>query len=217
MREIILGIAALSGLGTAGYMTGTFGSGEYYEIAPHEVSSTLADMRIPLEFSERSAGVQVHTVSSSAQKVHWEMVFDGSAVADVFANLSPSGSGTRVTIDFAMRESGTAKLDQQFPMGAEFFHDMAELAMTEQVDATLDGRPFDKDKFAGALVGYAAANTGKIVKFQQNMQDQALSNMKEFEAQSASASDSGFDETAEFASSSEPDSSGENSGDGWAE
>ncbi|ANY18902.1 hypothetical protein A6F68_00367 [Tsuneonella dongtanensis] len=214
MREIVIGLAALTGLGTAGYMTGSFGSGEYYEISPAQVSSDLAGMQIPAEFSEKSAGVRIEAISADNEQVHWELSMDGGPVADVYAHLDPSGSGTRVSIDFAMRDGeGTERLDRMLPMGSEFFADMAELALTEQIDATLDRRPFDKDKFAGALVGYAAANPGKIVKFQQNVQDQALSNMQEFEG--SSDADSGFDESADYAASSESTDSGGDGGDDW--
>lgn len=197
-------------------MTGTFGSGEYYEIAPAEVSSDLAAMRIPADFSERSGGVAIEALSADTKQVHWALSMDGNPVADVYANLSPTGDGTRVSIDFAMREGGGAeRLEKILPMGTEFFADMAELALTEQIDATLDRRPFDKDKFAGALVGYAAANPGEIVKFQQNVQKEAMSNMKEFD-QSA-GSDSGFDDSADYAADTEAAEPGDSGGDDWGE
>lgn len=171
MREIVIGVAAVSGLGTAGYVSGAFEGGEYYEMAPADVSAKLAGMTLPEEMQDTTGFLSMRTAAAGPQQVKWDIVSGGYSIAEIDAFLEPSGSGTRVSVEFAMLDGPEKEqIAKVMPLDDEFMGDVIEMALTEQIDATLEDRPFDQRKLALMMTGYVAANPGKIANFQQSVQ-----------------------------------------------
>lgn len=174
MRMMLLaGAASLAGGGA--YYGGAFHSGEYYEMAPAEVSEKLQYMQLPEEFTHalgESGMLQFRTLSATSEAVEWDLLLNGHGVAEITAELSPSGSGTRVAIDFEVLESALAQdLAAGTPIDNEFVGEVVEMGFAEQIDSHLDGRPFNKDKLAFALAMHVAANPGKVQAYAKEMQE----------------------------------------------
>lgn len=214
MREIIIGVAALSGLGTTGYMTGAFDSGEYYEMAPAEVSAKLSRMTMPAGMKDAAGSITLRTSAKGPSQVKWDILANGYSIAEIDAFLKPSGSGTRVNVEFAMLDGPEAEqIASVVPMDDEFLGDVIEMALTEQIDATLDGRPFDDKKLAAKMVGYVAANPGAVAKFQQSVQSNMESQLADIES---GGSEGGFhDYPAEDTGA--PGETSEDGGSDWGE
>jgi hypothetical protein len=193
---LIAGAASLAGGGA--YASGAIGSGEYYAMAPAQVSARLADMPLPDKLTEADpeGQLQLITIHATEQKVNWQLLLAGNKLADVDADLVPTWSGgTRVSIDFRPRPEG--ELNQQLasalPLDDDFLDSVIEMSIGEQADAYLENRPFDENKLKFAVAGYAATHPDKLKAFSQRVQKMAAEPPSPDTWRDAAASESGPD------------------------
>jgi hypothetical protein len=151
-------------LGGGAYVGGAFDRGEYYPIAPASVESRLAG----LSFGEegRDADARLVLRSRGPAVVRWDLMIDGKRVADVRAHMEPEAPGTRVDIEFAFTSSAEMKGLDTDP----FLKDIAEIAMEEKVDSTLDERPFDETRLAAKMMSAVASDPKAFAAFQKKLE-----------------------------------------------
>ncbi len=188
MRTMMLAGAA-SLVGGGAFIGGAFETGEYYEMAPAEVSEKLQYMQLPEEFSRAlgdSGMIQFRTLSATSEAVEWDLLLNGHGVAEITAELSPSGSGTRLSIDFEVLEGALAQdLSAGTPIDNDFVGEVIEMGFAEQIDSHLDGRPFNSDKLAFAVAMHVAANPDKVqgyVKEMDQLAQPGAEDLERFEA-----------------------------------
>jgi hypothetical protein len=172
MRMMMLAAGAASLAGGGAYMGGAFERGEYYELAPAEVSEKLDHMQLPPEFEQALGNglLQFRNIEATSEQVRWDLLFNGHGLAEITAELSPSGSGTYVSIAYQVAESSLATdLARDTPLDHEVIGDMVEIGFAEQVDSYLEDRPFNQDKVAGAMAWYVMANPTKMQAFVEEM------------------------------------------------
>lgn len=214
MREIIIGLAAVSGLGTAGYMSGAFEGGEYYEMAPADVSAKLSRLTLPDGMEDATGNVVLRTAAAGPSQVKWDIVANGYSIAEIDAFLKPSGSGTRVTVAFAMLDGPERdQLATLVPMDDAFLGELIEMALTEQIDATLEGRPFDQKKLAMKMTGYIAANPAAVANFQNSVQSNIEGQLDDIDIDSGD--DAGLDDGGPFEEPAYDSGSFDEGGDDW--
>jgi hypothetical protein len=175
MRAMLLAAAA-SVVGGGAYFGGAFEGGEYYEMAPAEVSEKLRYMQIPPELAQATDTglLQFRTLSATSEAVEWDLLFNGYGIAEITANLTPSGDGTKVAIDFEVVDGALARdISGSTPLDDEFVGDIIEMGFAEQVDSYLEGRPFDEEKLGFAVAMKIAANPEKVRSLSAEMDHMA--------------------------------------------
>lgn len=172
--KMMLGALAVAGVGAGAYSTGAFEQGEYYEMAPQDVAAKLRSMQLPEKFAQLEGGngdVRFRSLGATPEMARWDFTFRGEHLADITANLSPSGSGTNVAVSFEFAESPLARdMRQLAPIDNELIGQMVEIGVAEQIDATLDGRPFDERRMVAALTAYMIQQPNAMAGYAKDMQ-----------------------------------------------
>lgn len=172
--KMMLGALAVAGVGAGIYSTGAFEQSQYYDMAPQDVIAKLRNMQLPAQFAELETGagdVQFRWLGATPEAARWDITWRGEHLADVTANLSPSGSGTNVSVSFEFADSPvTDDVRKLAPIDNEFMGEMVEIGIGEQIDSTLDGRPFDEERMAAAMAVYIMNNPQQAADFAQDMQ-----------------------------------------------
>ena len=153
MRGALLGGSALV-LGGGAYVGGAFEQGEYYAMAPAAVEARLAGVQFGAELGPAEADkVKLVLRSRGPSLLRWDLMVEGERIASVRANIAPDGAGTRVLTDFAFAKGDALVGLESDPL----LNEVAEIAMAEKIDSTLDGRAFDRDR-VGAKMALAVAS-----------------------------------------------------------
>lgn len=210
--KMMLGALAVAGVGAGAYSTGAFEQGEYYDMAPQDVTAKLRNMQLPTKFAELETGagdVRFRWLGATPEMARWDITLRGEHLADVTASLSPSGSGTNVTVSFEFADSPLANDARKLaPIDNEFIGEMVEIGIGEQIDSTLDGRPFDENRMAAAMAAYIMNNPQKTAAYAQDMQAMTERNID--------PEDLGID-YSHYAESIEQRDSGSSDGSQWGE
>ena len=136
--------------------------GTVYERPLEEVHTMLADIdELPPVFGSNEP--DHHMDSSDPNAVAWILTKDDSEIMRFTAELAPEGQAkTRVTVTAtAPTESPYGNMAQRLADHKEI-GDLYVTAMTEQIAARLEGRPFDITKTYGAMFNATRANIGAI-------------------------------------------------------
>ncbi len=171
MRGMLLaGSATL--LGGGAYVSGAFEQGEYYPMETSAVEARLAG----LNFGDEATGAQARLVlrSRGPAVVRWDLMMDGERVADVRAHLAPEAPGTRVRVAFAFMKGDALMGLEEDP----FLNQIAEIAMTEKVDSTLDGRAFNEGLMQAKMAAAIAANPQGLANMQTTLHQNASEEMR---------------------------------------
>lgn len=162
-------------LGGGAYVGGAFDRGEFYPMAPAAVEARLASVQFGDELGRNEAErVKLVLRSSGPAVVRWDLMADGDRIADVRAHLAPDETGTRVRVDFAFTKGDALMGLEKDP----FLNEIAEIAMAEKVDSTLDGRPFNATMVKAKMAAAAAANPQAVANLQQKAQATASDRMR---------------------------------------
>lgn len=163
MRGLLL-VGGASLIGGGAYVGGAFETGEYYALEPSTVESRLAS----LSFGEegRDADARLVLRSRGPAVVRWDLMIDGQRIADVRAHMEPAAPGTRVNVEFAFTSNSEMMGLDKDP----FLNDIAEIAMEEKVDSTLDGRPFDEDRLKAKMMAAVAADPKAFAAFRKKLE-----------------------------------------------
>ncbi len=191
-------------LGGGAYASGAFDRGEYYAMDPAAVEARLASLHFGEELGRNEADrVKLVLRSSGSAVVRWDLMLEGERVADVRAHLAPEDAGTRVKVEFAFTKGDALMGLEEDP----FLNEIAEIAMEEKVDSTLDGRAFNTTLVQAKMAAAVAANPQAVANLQKKAQQTASDRMKdadEADYYSDSSGDTGSGKPAEPTVSTRP-------------
>ncbi len=175
MRGMIMGCCAMC-FGGGAFVYGWGNSGIDYDGAVTEVRSQLVAMPMPEELRdsmEEGRGA-VRTVATSPNEVAWHFEIEGHEVGQVAAKLTPVDSDTtNVTVEWdpgdALPKGSNARAVAMQPLVEQ----VAETFVAEQIDATLEGRPFNKKVVAMQVAAYAASHPREMKQYMAKVQAMA--------------------------------------------
>lgn len=172
MREILLGTAATAIAGSGIYYT--MERGEIYNKPVGEVVFMLENMEIPEELRttfESLPGADISVVRKGNESVTWTFAVEGLDLAIFTAHLKEKGPNqTLVSIEFVMPDHEIAEVAKKTPYGTPLVKALAEIAMAEQVDATIEKRKFNEKKVSNAVMLYVATHPAEVAAFGASMQ-----------------------------------------------
>ncbi len=162
-------------LGGGAYLGGAFDRGEYYPMAPTAVEARLAGLQFGPEVGDFEGQEDIRLVlrSRGPALLRWDVMAGRTRMAEVRANLAPESPGTRVHVEFQFT-------DGEALMGLEedpFINEMAEIAMVEKIDSTLDRRPFNKRMMQARMAAAVAANPQSVTAMQKSLQENVADDM----------------------------------------
>ena len=167
MRGALLGGSALV-LGGGAYVGGAFEQGEYYAMAPAAVEARLAGVQFGAELGPAEADkVKLVLRSRGPSLLRWDLMVDGERIASVRANIAPDGTGTRVLTDFAFAKGDALMGLESDPL----LNEVAEIAMAEKIDSTLDGRAFDRDRVGAKMALAVASDPAAAQRLKDRMEE----------------------------------------------
>jgi hypothetical protein len=173
MREIFMGVGALTSLGGGAYFSGALDGGEVYNMSAEQVASELEHMVLPqdLESSMDSmSGTSVQVSRNGLKSVTWTFSFSGVDIAEFTAELTNEGpSKTRVNVNFEIPESGAGEFTKETPAATLLIKAVAEIAMAEQLDATLEKRKYDSKRVGNTIAAYAMTHPAEVMAFGNSM------------------------------------------------
>ena len=170
MKTMALGTAAAVMVGGL-YAGGAFGGGEVYDRPVADVYATLAYMPMPKQFKETFSqvpGSEIRVDRVEGQSVTWRFTQNGHELGRFRADLAPSGAGTRVTVGFQPGDA-IPEGDLREVAALPLIESVAEIAIAEQVDATLESRPFDEERMARAIAVYVATHQDEVKQYATKM------------------------------------------------
>lgn len=174
MREIMMGLAATGMVGGGVWYSGALGGGEFYPVAPSDVAHELAIMDLPDEVGQALDGndlVRLRTTRKGNEEVRWDVLLNNVPIAHFVAELEAAEGGTNVTVDFELADSDLAKAaGKETPLSTELVQTLTEIALAEQVDATLEKREFDRERVANAAATWIATHPGATMAYGMKMQ-----------------------------------------------
>lgn len=177
MRGALLGGSALV-LGGGAYVGGAFEQGEYYAMAPAAVESRLASVQFGEELGPAEADkIRLVLRSRGPSLLRWDLMVEGEKVASVRANLSPDGAGTRVLTDFAFTKGDALMGLETDPL----LNEVAEIAMTEKLDSTLDGRAFNRERVGAKLALVIASDPAAVERLKDKMDESSERRLQRLE------------------------------------
>jgi hypothetical protein len=173
MREIIMGAGALASVGGGAYFSGALDGGEVYNMSAEQVASQLEHMVLPqdLESSMDSMeGTSVHVSRNGTKSVTWTFSLSGLDIAEFKAELTNEGPNkTRVNVNFEIPENGAGEFAKDTPAATLLIKAVAEIAMAEQLDATLEKRKYDSKRVGNTIAAYALTHPAEILAFSGSM------------------------------------------------
>ncbi len=174
MREMIMGAAAITAAGGAYY---TYEPGEVYNMPVEQVATTLETLAIPEELNQfmgEVSGADVSISRKGVEKVTWTFSLNGLKLGEFHANLfAKDANTTRVTVGFELPEDGIGKHTAETPLQSNLVKNLAELALTEQVDSVLEKRDYNSREVASNITTYLITHGGEVVAFGKEMQSYA--------------------------------------------
>ena len=174
MREIMMGLAATGMVGGGVWYSGALNGGEFYPIAPTEVAHQLALMPMPSDVEaalDADDMIRLRTTRKGNEEVRWDVLLNGVPIAKFTAELEAAEGGTNVTVDFELSDSSLGQAaGKETPLSTELVQTLAEIALAEQVDATLEKRPFDTERVANGAATWIAMNPGATMAYGMKMQ-----------------------------------------------
>jgi hypothetical protein len=150
------------------YAGGALSRGEVYDLPLDDARARLIEMPVPRDALLGAAGseVPVMRVRAAAESVSWRL---GSAedAPVITARLKSEGAAkTRVVVDYApvRSQSFVGRL-----MSTSFMRSFVRTSFEEQVDAELEGRPFDRQGALRAFAREAAENPDQVRELGQTV------------------------------------------------
>lgn len=165
MRMMMLGGAALL-LGGGAYLAGAFDGGEYYPMAPDAVEARLAGLQFGPELgSTGSGGINLVLRSRGPSMLLWDLTMGGKKAGEVRANLAPENTGTRVVVGFQFTDGESLMGLEEDPL----LNDVAEIAMAEKVDSTLEGRAFNAELVQAKMAAVIVSNPQSVASMHETL------------------------------------------------
>ena len=174
MRAMLMGCCALCAGGSGVYMYNNSNSGIDYSGSPTQIHARLAAMPMPDELGdavEADGSGSVVTDAASAGAVRWRFYVEGLEIGNVTAALRPVDSDTtNVQVEWdpgdgLPKGSGARAIAMQ-----PLVEQVAETFMAEQIDATLEGHPFNKRAVGLQLAAYVASHPKEMKQYMAKVQ-----------------------------------------------
>jgi hypothetical protein len=174
MRGMIMGCCAVCAGGA--FMYGG-NSGIDYDGPVQAVHAELAAMRLPEEFAEsvNSDGRgSVRVNAGDPQEVSWHFNIDGQELGKVTAVLTAKDADTtNVQVEWDPGEDLPKGSSARAVAMQPLVEQVSETFMAEQIDATLEDRPFDKRAVGLQLAGYVASHPREMKQYMAKVQSLA--------------------------------------------
>lgn len=174
MRGLMLAGGATL-LGGGAYIGGAFDQSEYYSMAPADVEARLAGLQLG---DESGSNFRLVLRSRGPALVRWDLMDGSTRMADVRASLAPDDTGTRVAVNFEFKEGEALMGLEEDP----FLNEVAEIAMIEKIDSTLEGRAFNVDIVHARMAASIAANPQAVANMQHSIQQNVAKELREIDA-----------------------------------
>ena len=186
MRGIIMGCCAVCAGGA--YMYGG-NRGIDYDGSVQSVHAELASMSLPQEFADSvndDGRGSIRVDSRDPHQISWHFQIDGQELGKVTAALTPKGSNTtNVAVEWDpgddLPKGSTARAVAMQPLVEE----VSETFMAEQIDSTLEDRPFDKRAVGLQLASYVASHPREMKQYMakvQSLAEEAKNNKSDWES-----------------------------------
>lgn len=164
---------AVVALGTAIYVVAPYENGKVYPLAEEIVYERLADMPLPPEIDKitQQPGVDLAIDQTAGEGVRWSLRQNGTMVLQMIARITPeSAASTRVKVDFEIGDieaiernrPGSAATEIKALESDPIIQGMVRIALQEQMSATLEARPYDKQKVQREAMIFAASNPAAV-------------------------------------------------------
>jgi len=164
---MIGGAAAMLGGGL--YVHSDLSGGELYPLPADQVYERLASAGLPPELQSAIDGADGGDVAvdrDPGKAITWRLATNGFPLARFTATLEPAGpTRTRVWVKFQIDPDGALAQQSDSLLQGRFIAKLAETGMVEQIDATLEDRPYDARHVGSSIANYVAANPGDVRDF----------------------------------------------------
>jgi hypothetical protein len=150
------------------YAGGALTSGQVYDVPITQAYSELAAMPLPPMLAQVTGGSNAATVDvrRTPDSIGWHFHLRGQEMSVFTAKLSPEGPGrTRVRVSYEPGNALSPELGQL--TSTRLMRDLAEITMSEQVDAHLEHRPFDQSEAMHAMAVHLTDNPEIVQEYGQ--------------------------------------------------
>lgn len=174
---MMAGAATVAGGGA--WLGGAFDRGEYYPMAPTAVEARLAGLQLGTEAGDFNGESNIRLVlrSRGPALLRWDIMAGRDQIAAVRANLAPENAGTRVYVEFQFTDGDAMVGLDEDPL----VNEMAQIAMSEKIDSTLEGRAFDAEMVQARMAAAVASNPQGLVTMQKTLQDNVANELESIE------------------------------------
>ena len=171
MRGLIIGCCVMCAGG--GLYVGVGNRGIDYDGSLAEVRAELVSMPLPDELQEsiEEGRGSVETDTSDSDKVSWRFYVEDHELGRVTAKLSPVDSDTtNVQVEWdpgaALPKGSNSRAVAMQPLVEQ----VAETFVAEQIDASLEDRPFNKRVVALQLAAYVGSHPKEMRQYMARVQ-----------------------------------------------
>lgn len=147
------------------YLHGPIVWGTVYEKTPAQVAATLESMALPKYFGTALAMVDGGSTRMTipGQSVVYLFQARGGQAAKFIADITPvDATHTRVSTRMELLPGAEKLLKTEIMPGPEEFEQVGTIAMNEQIDAKLSGRPVNDMVVQQAMARFAVSHMGEI-------------------------------------------------------
>lgn len=164
----VFGIGAPAALG-AMYMTGSLGGGGgvTYDKPVPEVYSALSAMQMPAELKDslnKTPGAELRIDRIPDKQVRWRFTQNGHEMLRLTADIEPlsGGKAASVTTTVTFAEGGTGGEAGKFVNSLTAYRGVAQAMLSEQIDSSIEGRPFSQRNAGLRGAAYAATHASEV-------------------------------------------------------
>jgi hypothetical protein len=193
--KIIIGIGGSGMLLGSLYASDALTAGRVYDIPLQQAYSELSTMPVPdpLLQATTANGATSVAIRRSAEAIDWQFEVRGRNVATFTVRLSAeSADRTRVRIEYTPGEPLSPELGHL--TSAALIRDLARIAMSEQVEAQLEHRPFDQNEIVDALARHAASHPEQVREYGVAVGEMLVGMRRQIDENSRGLSTAGADE-----------------------
>ncbi len=165
---------AVVAMGTAVYVVAPYENGQVYSLPEAEVYQRLIDMEMPPELKNTihdSPGADLDVEARPGEGIHYTLRQNGTMALRMIARITPeSATSTRVKVDFEIGDIVTLERDRPGSAAREIkalesdpiIQGVVRIALQEQVSATLEGRPYSKEKVQREAMVFVTTNPAAV-------------------------------------------------------
>lgn len=157
-------VKALVTLSVAAWLlAGCGGKGEVYPLPVSKVESRLRALNLPAEMGFGTASGSDATLESVSDKgVTWRISDGGATLGWLEADLEAVDlEHTRVEVDFRVADD----IDTERAGKQKLIATVGRLALTEAIDAELDGRAYDRGRLKAQIAAYALTHRDEVANW----------------------------------------------------